>query len=71
MYSTKKNLILSAVGIGLQTVGSICLIAAALGIGKEINQQIKKLLFANYQSNWMNNITENLLRGMRKISPVL
>ena len=42
MNPMKKNLILSAVGIGLQTVGSICLIAAALGIGKEINQQIKK-----------------------------
>ena len=38
----KKNLILSAVGIGLQTVGDVCLVVAALGIGKEINQQIKK-----------------------------
>lgn len=42
MNSMKKNLILSAVGIGLQTVGGVCLIVAALGIGKEINQQIKK-----------------------------
>ena len=38
----KKNLILSAIGIGLQTAGGICLLAAAAGIGKEINQQIKK-----------------------------
>ena len=38
----KKNLILSVIGIGLQTAGGICLLAAAAGIGKEINQQIKK-----------------------------
>lgn len=38
----KKNLILSAIGIGLQTAGGICLMAATLSIGKEINQQIKK-----------------------------
>ena len=40
MNHMKKNLILSALGIGLQTAGGICLVAAALGIGKEINQQI-------------------------------
>lgn len=44
MTNMKKNLILSAVGIGLQTVGGICLVAAALGIGNEINQQIKKTI---------------------------
>ena len=44
MAQMKKNLILSAVGIGLQTVGGICLVAAVLGIGKEINQQIKKTI---------------------------
>ena len=42
MASMKKHLILATVGIGLQTAGGICLVAAALGIGKEINQQIKK-----------------------------
>ena len=40
MNHMKKNLILSAIGIGLQTAGGICLVAAALGIGKEINQQM-------------------------------
>lgn len=40
----KNNLILSAIGIGLQTAGGICLLAAVLGIGKEINLQIKKTI---------------------------
>lgn len=44
MTKMKKNLILSAIGISLQTTGGICLFAAALGIGKEINQQIKKTI---------------------------
>lgn len=44
MTNVKKNLILSAIGVGLQTVGGICLFVAALGIGKEINQQIKKTI---------------------------
>ena len=44
MNHMKKNLILSAIGIGLQTAGGICLVAAAMGIGKEINQQIKKTI---------------------------
>ena len=36
--------ILSAIGVGLQTAGGICLFVAALGIGKEINQQIRKTI---------------------------
>ena len=44
MNHMKKNLILSAIGIGLQTAGGICLFVSALGIGKEINQQIKKTI---------------------------
>ena len=44
MNHMKKNLILSAIGVGLQTAGGICLFVAALGIGKEINQQIKKTI---------------------------
>ena len=40
----KKNLVLSAIGIGLQTAGGICLFVAALGIGKDINQQNKKAI---------------------------
>ncbi|MBQ7000647.1 MAG: hypothetical protein IJN67_06325 [Oscillospiraceae bacterium] len=40
----KKSLILSAIGVGLQTAGGICLFVAALGIGKEINQQIRKTM---------------------------
>ena len=44
MNHMKKNLILSAIGVGLQTAGGICLFAVALGIGKEINQQIKKTI---------------------------
>ena len=41
---TKKNLLLSGFGIALQTAGSICLLAATVGIGKEINSQIKKTI---------------------------
>lgn len=44
MTILKKNLILSAIGVSLQTIGGICLFVAALGIGKEINQQIKKTI---------------------------
>ena len=44
MNHMKKNLILSAIGVGLQTAGSICLFVAALGIEKKINQQIKKTI---------------------------
>ena len=44
MNNMKKNLILSAIGVGLQTAGGICLFVAALNIGKEINQQIKKTI---------------------------
>lgn len=40
----KKNLILSAIGVGLQTAGGICLFVAALSIGKEINRQIRKTI---------------------------
>ncbi len=39
-----KYITLSVVGAGLQTAGAICLIAAALGIGNKINQQIKKTI---------------------------
>ena len=44
MIAMKKNMILTAVGIGLQSIGSICLFAAALSIGKEVNQQLKKTI---------------------------
>ena len=44
MNNMKKNLILAAIGVGLQTAGGICLFVAARGIGKEINQQIKKTI---------------------------
>lgn len=44
MKAIKKYSILSAIGVGLQTAGGICLFAAALGIGKEINLQIKKTI---------------------------
>lgn len=40
--SVKKNLLLTAAGIGLQTAGSICLIASAVGISREVSQQIKR-----------------------------
>ena len=40
----RKNLLLSAVGIGLQAAGSVCLLVAAVGIGKEIHSQIKKTI---------------------------
>lgn len=40
----KKNLILSAIGMSLQIIGSICLFIATLGIVKSINLQIKKAL---------------------------
>lgn len=36
----KKNLFLSAVGFSLQAAGTVCIAAAAVGIGKEINQRI-------------------------------
>lgn len=36
----KKNLFLSAVGFSLQAAGTVCITAAAIGIGKEINQRI-------------------------------
>ena len=40
----KNHYVLSAIGIGLQTAGGICLLTAALSIRKEINQQIKKAI---------------------------
>ena len=40
--SAKKNLLLITIGIGLQTAGSICLIASVVGISREIRQQIKR-----------------------------
>ena len=43
-YSVKRNLLLTAIGIGLQTAGSICLIASVVGIGKEINQRINAVI---------------------------
>ena len=39
--SLKKHLVLSALGMGLQLAGSICLLAATLGAAKEVNRQIK------------------------------
>ena len=44
MNHMKKNLILSALGMSLQTAGCICLVAAALGMGKEIHQHIGKTI---------------------------
>ena len=44
MNNMKKNLILSAIGVGLQTAGGICIFVAALSFGKEINQQIRKAI---------------------------
>ena len=44
MNHMKKNLILSAIGVGLQTAGGICFFVAVLGIGKEINQQIRNTI---------------------------
>ena len=41
---TKKNLLLSIFGIVLRTAGSVCLLAATVGIGKEISTQIKKTI---------------------------
>ena len=40
----KKNLILSNVGITLQTAGAVCIFAAMLGMGKGIKQQIKSAI---------------------------
>ena len=40
--SVKRNLILTTIGISLQTAGSICLIASVVGISREISQQIKR-----------------------------
>ena len=40
--SIKRNLILTTIGISLQTAGSICLIASVVGISREISQQIKR-----------------------------
>ena len=40
--SIKRNLILTTIGISLQTAGSICLIASVIGISREISQQIKR-----------------------------
>ena len=40
----RKNLLLSLVGAGLQAMGSVCLLVAAIGIGKETNTQIKKTI---------------------------
>ena len=40
--SVKKNLFLITLGIGLQTTGTICLIASAVGISRKISQQMRK-----------------------------
>ena len=40
--SVKRNLLLTTIGISLQTAGSICLIASVIGISREISQQIKR-----------------------------
>ena len=40
----KKNMLLSAVGFGLQAAGAVCIAAAAVGIGKEINQRINAVI---------------------------
>ena len=44
--SIKRNLILTTIGISLQTAGSICLIASVVGISREIRQQIKKIVIS-------------------------
>ena len=40
----RRNIALSALGMGLQLAGSICLFAATLGVAKEVNMQIKKAI---------------------------
>lgn len=40
----RKHFYLTAAGVTLQMLGSICLLAAALGATKEINKQIKQVL---------------------------
>ena len=40
----RKNIAMSALGLGLQLAGSICLFAATLGVVKEVNLQIKKAI---------------------------
>ena len=47
--SARKNLILSAIGIGLQTAGTACLLAAAAGIAKSVHQQIKSTISKELQ----------------------
>ena len=47
--SARKNLILTAVGIGLQTAGTACLLAAAAGIAKSVHQQIKATISKELQ----------------------
>ena len=40
--SAKRNLFLITIGIGLQTIGTICLIASGVGISRKISQKIRK-----------------------------
>ena len=40
--SIKRNLLLTTIGIGLQTAGTICLVASGMGISRKISQQMRK-----------------------------
>lgn len=45
MENKQRNLILAAAGIGLQTIGGICLVIAAVGVVKDVNRQIKRSVY--------------------------
>lgn len=49
--AAKRAALLAAVGITLQTLGSICLFAATLGVVKEVNGQVKKALVRELSKN--------------------
>ena len=40
----KPHIRLGSLGVALQAVGSICVVAAAIGAAKELNVQLKKAL---------------------------
>lgn len=49
--NAKQAAALAAVGIALQTLGSICLFAATLGIMKEVNTHLKKAIVRELSKN--------------------
>ena len=44
MKDAKHSAALAAVGITLQTLGSLCLFLATLGVVKEVNTHLKKAI---------------------------